>query len=186
MDRITFKTTVFFSILSGLVLGFNLLTGAQGPQPRADHQSHQGHQQHSQKRDKSAAGQSGSAGAASGMDHYLKGHAKGAAGKKTSAAGVELKAELVDPEAKAAKGDAQVSVTLAGFQLVDAAEAKEQPQDGQGHLHYQVDNGPMIASTEPKLTLHALSRGRHTVKVILVGNDHQPIGVEQTLTVTIP
>jgi hypothetical protein len=57
---------------------------------------------------------------------------------------------------------------------------------GQGHLHYQVDNGPVIATTTTKLSFHELSAGQHKVMVMLVGNDHKPLGAEETLTVTIP
>jgi hypothetical protein len=97
-----------------------------------------------------------------------------------------LSAELVDPEKKARKYEATVEVQVAGIQLVDSAKVNEQPAQGQGHLHYQVDNGPVIATTTTKLSFHELSAGQHKIMVMLVGNDHKPLGVQETLTVTIP
>jgi hypothetical protein len=75
---------------------------------------------------------------------------------------------------------------VAGIQLIDSAAVNEQPQQGQGHLHYQVDNGPVIATTTTKLSFHDLSLGSHKITVMLVGNDHQLLGPRETLTVNIP
>jgi hypothetical protein len=75
---------------------------------------------------------------------------------------------------------------VAGIQLIDPAAVNEQPQQGQGHLHCQVDNGPVIATTTTKLRFHELSLGSHEITVMLVGNDHQPLGPRETLTVNIP
>jgi hypothetical protein len=97
-----------------------------------------------------------------------------------------LSAKLLDPEKKAQKYEATVEVQVAGIQLVDSAKANEQPAQGQGHLHYQVDNGPIIATTATKLSFQELSAGQHKIMVMLVGNDHKPLSVQETLTVTIP
>lgn len=98
----------------------------------------------------------------------------------------ELSATLSDPEKKAQEGTPTVEVKVAGIQLIDPAAVNEQPQQGQGHLHYQVDNGPVIATTTTKLSFHELSLGSHKITVMLVGNDHQPLGPRETLTVNIP
>jgi hypothetical protein len=79
-----------------------------------------------------------------------------------------------------------VEVQVAGIQLVDSAKVNERPAQGQGHLHYQVDNGPAVATATTKLSFHELSAGQHKITVMLVGNDHKPLGVQETLTVTIP
>jgi hypothetical protein len=97
-----------------------------------------------------------------------------------------LSAKLVDPEKKAQKQEATVEAKVAGVELVDPAKVNERPAPGQGHLHYQVDNGPVIATTAPKLSFHELSAGQHKILVELVGNDHKPLGPRETLTVTIP
>jgi hypothetical protein len=97
-----------------------------------------------------------------------------------------LSAKLVDAEKKAQKHEATVEVQVAGVQMVDPAKVNEQPAEGQGHLHYQVDNGPIIATTAAKLSFHELSAGQHKITVELVGNDHQPLGAQEILTVTIP
>jgi hypothetical protein len=109
---------------------------------------------------------------------------KGASSKPGSTA--TLTAVLVDPEKKAKERTATVQVTVKGVTLIDPATVKEQPRNGQGHLHYRVDDGPVIATTAPKLSFHELSSGQHKILVMLAANDHKPLGPEQTLTVTIP
>ena len=97
-----------------------------------------------------------------------------------------MTAQLVDPEKKAAARAATVEVTVSGVELVDPATAAEKPMSGQGHLHYQVDNGPVIATPAAKLSFHELTPGNHTIVVVLAGNDHKPLGPPQRLTVTVP
>jgi hypothetical protein len=98
----------------------------------------------------------------------------------------ELSAKLSDPEKKASEHTATVEVEVVGIQLIDPAAVNEQPQQGQGHLHYQVDTGPVIATTTTKLSFHELSSGSHEITVMLVSSDHQPLGPRETLTVNIP
>jgi len=98
----------------------------------------------------------------------------------------ELSAKLSDSEKKAQEHTATVEVRVAGIQLIDPSAVNEQPQQGQGHLHYQVDTGPVIATTTTKLSFHELSSGSHEITVMLVSNDHQPLGPRETLAVTIP
>jgi hypothetical protein len=97
-----------------------------------------------------------------------------------------LDAKLVAPEAAAKKGSATVQASISGIEMVDPAQAQEKPRDGQGHLHYRVDGGPIIATTTTKLSFHALAPGKHRISVSLVGNDHQPLGPSEDLEVTIP
>jgi hypothetical protein len=97
-----------------------------------------------------------------------------------------MTAKLVDPELKAKKKEATVQVSVGGVKIVDPASAKEQPRAGQGHFHYRVDDGPVIATTATKLSFHELTPGTHRIHVMLAGNDHKPLGPEQTLEVTIP
>jgi len=104
----------------------------------------------------------------------------------TAGTSATLSATLVDKEKKAKEKSATVEVKVTGLKLTDPATVKEQPKAGQGHLHYKVDNGPVIASTMAKLSLHDLTPGAHKIIVMLVGNDHQPLGPEQTLEVQIP
>lgn len=97
----------------------------------------------------------------------------------------QLTAELVDAEKNGARGAATVAVKVIGLSLTDPAAAKEVPKAGQGHLHYQLDDGPVVATTAPKLSFHGLKPGEHRVVVMLAGNDHQPLGPEQTLSVRV-
>jgi hypothetical protein len=96
----------------------------------------------------------------------------------------ELSAKLVDPEKKASEHTATVEVKVTGIQIIDPAAVNE--QQGQGHLHYQADTGPVIATTTTKLSFHELSSGSHEITVMLVSSDHQPLGPRETLTVNIP
>jgi hypothetical protein len=97
-----------------------------------------------------------------------------------------LAASLVDAEAKARQQAATVKVEVTGVKMTDPAVVKEKPITGQGHLHYQVDDGPVIATTALKLSFHGLKPGSHHFKVMLAANDHSPLGPEQTLDVTVP
>jgi hypothetical protein len=97
-----------------------------------------------------------------------------------------MTATLVDPDQKAARGEATVTVKVTGLTLTDPSAAGEKPKPGQGHLHYQVDDGPVVATTTPKLSFHGLKPGAHKVVVMLAGNDHAPLGPQQTLNVTVP
>lgn len=97
-----------------------------------------------------------------------------------------LTATLVDAEKKAAQKAATVEVKTTGINLTDPAKANEMAKAGEGHLHYQVDDGPVIATTTTKLSFHGLSSGAHKIVVMLAGNDHNPLGPQQTLEVTIP
>jgi hypothetical protein len=97
-----------------------------------------------------------------------------------------LTAKLVDPETKAAKKEATVEVTTTGVAMTDPASVGEKPAPGQGHLHYQVDQGPVIATPTTKLSFHGLTPGAHSIIVTLAGNDHKPLLPPQTLNITIP
>jgi hypothetical protein len=92
----------------------------------------------------------------------------------------------VDSEQKAKKQTATVQVTVGGIRLVDPDSVQARAKAGEGHLHYQVDNGPVIATTATKLSFHNLGEGQHSLVVTLVGNDHNPLGSQETIAVVIP
>jgi hypothetical protein len=144
------------SFLSILVLSLNLIVGAQ---------------EYSKPKASTTAKQPG-------MESR---HNQAGAGQSAT-----LTAKLVDAEKKAKGKAATVQVTVKGIALIDPAKVNEQPRRGQGHLHYQVDNGPVIATTMTKLSFHELSSGEHKIVVMLAGNDHKPLGPQETLTVTVP
>jgi hypothetical protein len=103
-----------------------------------------------------------------------------------TAADPRIDAELIDADVNAAKGNALIQVTVLDVDLIDADEAGGTPRNGQGHLHYRVDDGPVIATSAKKLAFHELQPGEHRIHVALVGNDHKPIGPEETVKVMIP
>ena len=105
----------------------------------------------------------------------------------TSAAGQPvLRAELLDKDAKAAKHAATVQAQATNVTIVDPATTGERARAGQAHYHYQVDGGPIVASTASKLSFHALSPGPHQITVTLAGNDHEPIAKPVVLPVRVP
>jgi len=97
-----------------------------------------------------------------------------------------LKATLVDAAKKAEAKSATVQVTVGGIQLIDPDKTHGHAKKGQGHLHYQLDNGPVIATTATKLSFHGLASGQHTLVVMLAGNTHDPLGPKEVLTFQIP
>ena len=97
-----------------------------------------------------------------------------------------LTASLIDAEKNAKEKTATVEVTLTGVKLIDPAMTSKKATKGQGHLHYQVDDGPVIATTAPKLSFHGLTSGKHKIVVMLANNDHTPAGPQQTLEITVP
>lgn len=97
-----------------------------------------------------------------------------------------LKATLVDAAKKAEAKTATVQATVSGIKLIDPDKTHGQAKKGQGHLHYQLDNGPIIATTTTKLSFHGLSSGQHTLVVMLAGNNHEPLGPKEALTFQIP
>lgn len=106
--------------------------------------------------------------------------APGAATKAT------MTAKLIDADKKASERAATVEVTTSGVQLVDPSISMEKAVLGQGHLHYQLDKGPIVATPTAKLSFHELAPGPHTIVVMLAGNDHKPLGPQQQLNVTVP
>jgi hypothetical protein len=88
-----------------------------------------------------------------------------------------LTAKLVDPEKKAQQKAATVDVKVTGIKIIDPATVNEKPIAGQGHLHYQVDDGPIIATTTMKLSFHGLTPGPHKIVVTLAGSGVSKPGV---------
>lgn len=97
-----------------------------------------------------------------------------------------LTVRLVDPEKNAARRAATIDVRATGIELVDPATTGEKPQSGQGHLHYQVDSGFIIATTATKLSFHELKPGEHVIAVTLAANDHASLGAPQEVRVRVP
>lgn len=97
-----------------------------------------------------------------------------------------MTASLVDPDNSAKAKNATVTVEVTGVKLIDPALTNKMPTKGEGHLHYRVDDGPVIATTTTKLSFHGLTPGKHKILVMVANNDHTPAGLEQTLEITVP
>jgi hypothetical protein len=90
---------------------------------------------------------------------------------------------LVDQDAQAKNRAVSVHATLSGISLVEPGGVASA---GQGHLHYQLDDHPPVATTATDVSFHHLSSGAHKIVISLAGNDHTPLGPTQTLTFQIP
>lgn len=97
-----------------------------------------------------------------------------------------LEASLVDADKNAAEASAVVRVEVVGADLIDPALATPGSKAIQAHLHYRVDEGPVIATPVAKLAFHDLAAGRHRIEVVLADSEHKPLGPSQILEVTIP
>lgn len=101
--------------------------------------------------------------------------------KLVQAADPSLTATFVDKTKDPSDRTAAVAVEVSGVSLVDPATTDGKPKADQAHLHYQLDDGPVIATTTPKLSFHHLKAGSHRMVVMLAGNDHKQVGAEKTL-----
>ncbi len=95
-----------------------------------------------------------------------------------------LRAVLVEGQAR--RKAAGVSVVVHDFKLVDPDLAQERPVSGEGHLNYQLDDGPVISTTATRLRFLDLQPGEHTISVSLAANNDEPLGPRQTLTIRVP
>lgn len=105
---------------------------------------------------------------------------------RIAAAGPSFTAELTDADAQAKRASVVVRVTVSDVELVDPDEAGPAARDGEAHIHYRLDGGPVIATTARKIAFHELTPGAHEIVVLLAGNDNQPLGPKQTLPILIP
>lgn len=100
--------------------------------------------------------------------------------------GASLSAKLLDQDKEARIGAAEIQVKVKNIKLVDPSKNGDVAKNGQGHLHYQVDSGPIVATPTDKIEFHGLTPGKHTITVTLANNDHTPIGMSQSLELTVP
>jgi hypothetical protein len=85
----------------------------------------------------------------------------------------------------AQSGPAGAVFRVKGMRLIDPADRARAAEEAEGHLYYQVDDGPVIATPSPKLSFHELKPGEHKITVALAGNDHRPLGPQETVSVNI-
>ncbi|MFD0697004.1 hypothetical protein ACFQZT_23320 [Paenibacillus sp. GCM10027628] len=58
----------------------------------------------------------------------------------------------------------------------------QERKQGEGHIHYSVDDGDKQILIDTKKVLDHLSKGPHSVKVSLHNNDHTPYDVSKTIS----
>jgi hypothetical protein len=79
-----------------------------------------------------------------------------------------------------------VQITVTDLEIVDPIEVNEVPRDGQGHIHLQLDDGPILAVPSLRMRLSRIRGGQHTIKVMLHANDHSPLGAQVQIQLPIP
>jgi hypothetical protein len=100
---------------------------------------------------------------------------------------ISFKSELLNPAHEAQEAAMAVQVSeIQGVKIVDPDKEKEQPKTGEAHIHYQLDNGPIVATTVQKLTFHGLTPGKHTITITLAANNHAALTDPQKLDFDIP
>ena len=133
--------------------------------------------------------------------------ATSASAETTTTSSEEPSVAFVAPEDGASEGDeVTAEVELENFKLA-ANEVGMDASDGQGHLHFALDegkydnskysgengklaeqlgvDGQYSPSTEPTITYSGLPAGEHTLEVYLAENDHTDTGVTAETSFTV-
>jgi hypothetical protein len=98
--------------------------------------------------------------------------------------GTRIRARLRDKDANAKIHKAAVEVEVENIWL-HAPSPFPQPIEA-GVLRYEVDHCPPILTTDTRLSFDQLSAGDHTITIVVVGAENQPITPSVKLEVTIP
>jgi hypothetical protein len=120
------------------------------------------------------------------VDDVHSKHEAPEAAKASDPGAPKLALALVNEPVNARRKWATVKVDVGNVEMIDPSTVNEPPRDQQGHLHYRLNDGPVIATTATKLSFHDLKSGTHTCTVVLAGNDHAPLGPQETVTIKIP
>ena len=92
-----------------------------------------------------------------------------------------LKARLVSMDERAAMHEALVEIDVTGLPAAGTARMTKAPL-----ILYRVDDGPVIATSERRMSFHQLDPGEHTITVALETADHIALGPKQTLHLRVP
>jgi hypothetical protein len=95
-----------------------------------------------------------------------------------------LRATLRDKDKNAQKHAAQVEVETRNFGLVNLGVSYG--GSDVGLLEYQVDQGPVLATTDTEAMFRDLTPGKHTITVSLVNTEYKDLGAKAELEVDIP
>lgn len=96
-----------------------------------------------------------------------------------------LRATLKDKDKNAQKHVASVEVETQNIGLVTVG-ASSYAESDMGLLEYQVDKGPVLATSDTTVMFRDLTPGKHTITVSLVNADYKQLGVRVELEVDIP
>ena len=97
-----------------------------------------------------------------------------------------FKANLSDSDNQAKRKSVLIETKVTGIRIIDPAQSDRTSGRQEGHFHYRLDDGAVLETIQDKMSFHNLSRGTHKIEVSLAGNDHSPLGPEETFFVKIP
>jgi hypothetical protein len=95
---------------------------------------------------------------------------------------VTLTIKLVDEAMLSKDKMAKVDVAVTGVKLMTEHKGTTMGS----HLHYQIDDSPIIVTGSPTLSFANLTPGKHTINVTVVDAKHSPLAGPETIEVNIP
>lgn len=95
---------------------------------------------------------------------------------------VTLTVKLVDEAMLSKDKMAKVEVGVTGVKLMSEHKGSHMGS----HLHYQIDDSPIIVTSTPTLSFANLTPGKHTINVTVVDAKHSPLAGPETVEINIP
>lgn len=76
-----------------------------------------------------------------------------------------------------------VEVVVSNFTFTKPG--KERKKDGQGHIHLYLDGQKVDEIHQAAFIVRGIPKGKHTLKVVVVHNDHSPYPIKKEFDITI-
>ena len=96
-----------------------------------------------------------------------------------------LRATLKNKDKNAKEHAAAVEVETQNIGLVNP-DILSYAGSAEGLLEYQVDQGPVLATSDMRIRFRDLTPGKHTITVALASTDYKDLGAKAELEVDIP
>jgi hypothetical protein len=96
---------------------------------------------------------------------------------------VTITVKLVDEAMLSKDKMAKVEVGVTGVKLMPEHKGTTHMSS---HLHYQIDDSPIIVTTSPTLSFANLTSGKHTIQVTVVDAKHSPLAGPESVELNIP
>jgi hypothetical protein len=95
---------------------------------------------------------------------------------------VTVTVKLVDEAMLSKDKMAKVDVAVTGVKLMTEHKGTTMGS----HLHYQIDDSPIIVTGSPTLSFANLTSGKHTIQVTVVDAKHSPLAGPESVELNIP